>query len=507
MRRSSVLWLLLLVCGTLLGSGVPTMAQGSAWTLPLEVGGGWFPDLAAGPDGSVHIIWHSGMSRDIVSEEETKDRRDALMYRELRGGTWSEVNNIFVNDFGVIGLTVRNSIAMGADGRLHVLFRREFNIDYFNAPWEQAWSAGVWSKPFRIGAGYYTALATDSKGRVHALWTQGVPDDPETTQRKCQDCANLFYRYSDEHVELWSWPANLSHQFEGANRPQIKIDPLDRIHVVWDEGFDWYVGQGKPQTGVYRRSDDGGQTWSTTIFGLADDTIMQTTLALDAQNNPMVVYRSIDDGRLFFQTSPDGGTNWNDPAEIPGVEARNIEDNKLDNYTMATDSAGNIHLLMVGFTEDASTDTPALLHLTWNGTAWSVPEVIMQNELFPEWPRVVVAGGNQLHVVWFTRDTLFAGEDNSNILRVWYSGKTLDVPPVPPPPIFTPTPVVMPTETPMPVLPTPIPTLQPNAAQAPVLEGQPAWEGPGLGTIAMSLLPLIGIIIVVGGFTRKGRRR
>ncbi|MFQ3662716.1 MAG: hypothetical protein SNJ69_10020 [Chloroflexaceae bacterium] len=101
---------------------------------------------------------------------------------------------------------------------------------------------------------------------------------------------------------------------------------------------------------------------------------------------------------------------------------------------MTTDSAGRIHLLVSGFLEGSVAAIPMLLHLTWNGETWSVPEVVASTMNWPMWPRLAVAGGNQLHAVWFSyTDASGWGER-----RVWHSSKTVDAPAIAPVPFREP---------------------------------------------------------------------
>lgn len=531
-RYLPLLLLLFLVVGSM-PIPLPVGAQTNGWSAPIELGSGWFPDLVTGPDGSVHVIWHAERSRPIKprddladtapadaaladtapageSEDATplQDRRDALIYRDFRNGGWSPENELFAAGFGVVGLTMRNSIVMGRAGRLHILFRNGFGIDYFHAPWEQAWSAAAWSPSYTIstGAAYYNAMAVDSSGRLHTLYTRTIVDDLTAPRQVCPDCAQLFYRHSSDVEKVWSWPINLSRDFEGANRPQIKIDQRDRVHVVWDEGFDWYAGEGEPLFGVYRRSDDGGQTWNAPVpVGVAEEGVLQTTPALTAEGNPFLVYRGAESRRLYYQVAIDDA-DWSVPATIPGVVAREYKvDNQLDVYSMVTDSAGVIHLLMGGYLEGDEAGNLGLFHLSWNGTTWSAPEVVFSNERKPEWPRLALTNGNQLHAVWFSRIDIFSTEDT----RIHYSRRTLNTAAVAAPAFFTPTPemALTATATTQPVVPTPIPTIAPEILSAPIPDGELEWEGPSLTTIGIALTPLISMLVIYGGFTWHKRRR
>lgn len=482
------------------------------WSLPFEVSSGagvsWFPDIAVGPENSVHVIWGSGIAKD----KELTNNVDLLMYRTFQHGKWSTVNNIAYTGAG--GYTVRNSIVFGRDGLLHVLVRMHISTKYISASWEKAFSARSWSAPQSISGdtSYYNALATDNKGGLHALWSEAIIDDPKKPRKNCPNCSDIFYRRSTDGGAIWSTPLNLSQSADGENRPQIKVDSQDRIHVVWDEGVDWYAGKGVPKVGVYRRSDDGGVTWSKPVrFSLPGDAVQQTSLGLSPEGNPVIVYRAVKGNKLYFQYSTDGGTTWNAPTAIPGVIARSINDNNLDTYSLATDSAGHLHLLMVGFrTSDPAEDrNPWLLHLAADANGWSAPEVVMGGDLYPEWPRMVISDGSQLHAVWFTRhkEDLF-GSDQGAHYQVWYSSKTLDVPAATAVPLFTPAPTQ--TSVPPTASPASTPTSTPlpvEALDAPTLSSAPRWEAEGMSTLAIALLPVLGLVALFWSITRRTRRR
>jgi hypothetical protein len=505
--------LALLLLAPLLLIGVPAHAQAS-WSVPFEVSTdapfSWFPDITAGPDGSVHIIWASG----DANPADPKQAIDLLRYRSLRNGSWSKTNDIAYAGKG--GYTVRNSIALGRDGRFYALVRMGQRAFAMSAAWEDAWSARAWSAPAPVSppGGYYTALGIDSHNTLHALWSGAIIDDPQKPRKDCPNCSDLFYRNSSDGGQTWSALQNLSQTDEGENRPQIVIDGRDHIHAVWDQGVDWYAGGGVPTYGVYRRSNDGGSSWSAAVrFGSPEDPIQQIALTTSTAGNPFVVYRSAKTDRLFSQWSSDGGTSWTAPVEIPIVRGRSLNDNNLDRYSLATDSAGKAHLLMSGFIAGSASDTPPsnpwLLHLVWNGQAWSVPQVVMGNDLYPEWPRIIVSGGNQLHAVWFTRHKadLF-GSDKGAHYQVWYSSLSTDAPAVAAPPTFTPAPTAAPTVA---LTPTPEPSPTPLPASildAPTTGGPPRWEQQGIVTIALAILPTLGILgLIVGGIIAVRRRR
>lgn len=426
-----VLFSIVVMLALLLGAPARPLSADSGWSEPFPVGDdefGWFPDVAADAQGGVHVVWGSGANNPNAKPGSPEASLDLLRYRVLRNGAWSTRNDIAFTCYG--GYTVRNSIVANANGLLNVLVRTCFNVSAFSAPADRAWSAGAWSRVQRLGTSYYNAVAADSKGTLHALYNEALFESVDGEAL----LSEIFYRSSTDGGQTWSVRQNIAQLPGGDQRMQIMVDSRDRIHVVWEHGSDWYLALDTPEYGVYRRSDDGGQTWQeATLLGVGDVPIVQATLGLTPDGTPIVVYRSAYDTQIYFQTSPDGGDTWTVAQQIPQVLARDPMERGLDSYSMATDSAGRVHLAVTGYPEQSVAAIPMLLHLVWDGQSWSPPDVISATLNRPMWPRLAVARGNQLHAVWFTyTDASGWGER-----RAWHSSKMLDVPELPPPPALS----------------------------------------------------------------------
>lgn len=427
-----------------------TAQAASGWTVPFAISDddfGWFPDLAADAQGAVHVIWGSGAQNPDADPDSPEASLDLLRYRVLRGGVWSPMNDIAYTCVG--GYTVRNSIVANGDGRLNVLVRNCFDVSAFSVPADKAWSANAWSPLQRLGGAYYNAIAADSKGTLHALYNEALAGTADSDAL----VSEIFYRQSTDGGQTWSLRTNIASLPGGDQRMQIKVDGRDRVHVVWEHGSDWYLAIDHPEYGVYRRSDNGGQTWQEArLLGVGDGPVVQMTLGLTADGSPIVVYRSAFDRQIYFQTSADGGDTWHAAQQLPGVLARDPIERGLDSYTMATDNSGRVHLLVSGLPEGSVAAIPILLHLSWDGELWSAPEVVAATPNRPLWPRMVVSGGNQLHAAWFTYTDASGWGDR----RVWYSSKVVDAPAVPPPPPIM-LPAALPATAPPPLSPTPHP--------------------------------------------------
>lgn len=441
MRRYGwALWIVVLLGLTGMSSTLPVHAQQIWRTAEISQDQfGWFPDLAVDQAGTVHVIWGSGAIDPNVPDPAAPEASlDLLRYRAWQNGGWTTMNDVVFTCTG--GYTVRNSLTVNIDGQLQALVRTCFDQSTLNVAASDAWSALNWTAPRRLGTSYYNALAADSQGRLHALYNEMVFGEPEQAAL----ASEIFYRRSDDGGQTWSVRMNLANLIGGDERMQIKVDAQDRVHVVWDHGSDWYLGLDNPGKGIYRRSDTAGETWLPQVsLGLGDDPVVQTTLGLTLEGNPLVVYRSALRDEIFYQYSPDGGNNWTAAEPIPGIRARDPIERGLDSYTLTTDSANRLHLIAVGFPEGSNAMIPMLLHLVWDGQRWSEPLIVAQGPNYPMWPRAVIAQGNQLHVTWFT----YTEVSDWGERRVWHGWTQLDSPTVAasaPRPI----PVIVPTPTP-----------------------------------------------------------
>jgi hypothetical protein len=343
---------------------------------------------------------------------------EGLRYRQLARGAWGvpvDLSDAIEAPRPGVGDLVRSSLAADRTGLLH-LVAATLGIGqakYTRAPIGTAAAPAGWSKARQIGvhgAGYYCAVAVDSRNRIHTLYIER----PAGTIP-----ADTFYRRSDDHGRTWSPQVNLSGSpSAGSSRPQLVIDSTDRLHVTWDEGWDRISGKGTIATSIYRWSSDGN-AWSPPVsFGSARTPSAQLVVARSGRDGGTVaVWRSTDDN-VYFQQAPGDGKAWSLPAPVPGIAARPWNSPPFDQYALAADDRGLVHLAVVGRLPSRPGSTLPVLHLTWDGHAWSSPDVVFDRpDRYPEYPRLA-AGPRGVHLVWFARTDLW---DSAARKEVWYS--------------------------------------------------------------------------------------
>jgi len=121
----------------------------------------------------------------------------------------------------------------------------------------------------------------------------------------------------------------------------------------------------------------------------------------------------------------------------------------------------------------------------------------------PEWPRIAVGRGNQLHVVWFVRDQATIFDSDKGNYKVWYAHGSSPAPAAAPvaQPTVTPTPtarqVVVPTATPLPRL---------NSAQSRVSVDSLTSENDDTLLLAKSAIPAVLLIAAIAIGLRFRRR-
>jgi hypothetical protein len=506
---------LLCISLLVLGTNRLGLAQAGAWSEPVNVSntpnGSWFSDLAVDNMGNVHVVWCE------TEWDEFEAGTEYLFYARRDSQGWTAPN-----DLAAASPTIRrNSIAVDTLGNLYLAFleddypRYKRGIYFRRAPVHTAYSAASWSDRRFIGGrrvGYVADIVVDRENKLHVIYTESSGAEPSDLCPR-GSCSEVFYRNSRDLGRTWSAPVNLSQSAPGTKRIGLMVDGQGHIHAFWDEGGDRNM-MDVPIGAAHTVSHDGGLSWSVPVLITSTLGVPQQIAAgYDGRGQTVIVWRPVAmdpearrnaDERVYYQVSTDG-VSWSAPAPIPGILGR--MDGAVyagyDVYDMATDSAGNLHLVGV-FRLSALDPVLSILHLQWDGERWSVSERISTGAGFPEHPRIVVERGNVLHAVWEVKESAPLG---SQRIDVWYSTKQLETPALTP----VPTPIPSPTPT---LTPPPSPT--PAVTSYPTLVSASSGLPKGLDTesaevfrLAIALSPAVLVIslVIAVKMGRFGRHR
>ncbi len=143
-----------------------TVEPPSAWSQPVSMAYGWFPDIAADSYGGLHVVWSTGKSlgNASINTTQTPEEFDVVMYTSNPDGTkWSAPNDIAAMTSG--GEVTRPSLLIDQNGILHLTYR-EIGIFYSQAPVDTSISARTWQPPLIISenqVAYFSRMAEDFK--------------------------------------------------------------------------------------------------------------------------------------------------------------------------------------------------------------------------------------------------------------------------------------------------------------------------------------------------------
>lgn len=430
-------------------------AATTTWEPALQVPGdkqAWFPDVAIDPAGTVHIVWNTSEETSATQTGSEATSQGPTVQDYLMYGQFGSPNLAPPTDIGIAhgGEAIRNAILLDRDGTVDVLYRSGEHIWFIKAPVSGAPRASAWSAPRRLsgnGTAYYAAIAQDASGTLHVLYTENAPIDvPQAAAATRRE--SLFYRRSSDGGATWSSAIRLSSTttLRGTTRPQIRISGTTVV-VAWDEGYDNINAKGDPAIGGIRRSLDGGRTWQPIqVIADSDVPIEQMTFAFGKENRALLVWREVGKDIVRFATSDTAGASWSAPLTVPNIIARPyLLKHQFDRYALAADSTGVFHLLAVG--QVGSPDQLALLHLELRDGTWSAPQSVYSGQGLPEYPGIATDGGNHITVSFFVRDNLF----EIGNYRVWRVDGVMVAPAVAPRPV----PTVVPTSVSQPRATTP----------------------------------------------------
>jgi len=484
-------------------------AQSAGWSppLPLSPDGqfAWFPDVAVDVTGQIHVVWSSYAAR-----------YDAVIYTTSRNGQeWSNINDIAaVPQVGGSEAT-RPTLFIDQHDLVHMTYRSTI-VYYAQAPGASAYSANAWTLTRAVSGAtggqvaYFSWVARDRQETLHLIFSENV------ISSTCPICYHLFYRRSQDNGRTWTPPVDISRLATGAAKPQLLIDGQDNLHLVWEAGRGGSYGQLTDPTRVlYSNSYDQGATWtspvelSTELSAVADGVAKDITIGQGRDGQLVTAWLSLPEDKVYYRISVDQGRSWSPPQPISGVWGGwTIYQARLDDYAMATDSAGDVHMIMIGRTSEKQTSL-SVLHLTWDDSNWSAPEVIttLVGDV-PEWPRIAIGDGNQMHVVWFVRDQKHMWGDSPDgspaDYRIWYSGRASGAPEVVATPLPLPTTVPETQVAPAALAPSPAPTSNQLSASASAADST-YNETDQVILLLQSLLPAVLLIaaLIIGVRIRR----
>jgi hypothetical protein len=269
----------------------------------------------------------------------------------------------------------------------------------------------LWGKPKEISSLEQTssqpAVAIDSKGQTHIVWSQGQ-SIPGTA---------LFYSRSDNQEFTQAVPIIKAGSGQIVRQPNLQIDPRDNLHLVWSGGPNGEIFYSRAVTS--QATSASGWLPAIQVSGKGIASWPQIVIANNGRIYILYTIQ-INEGRgVYLVYSDDDGEKWSNPILVFDAEAAGWE--MVDHSTLAIAPDGSLHAAWVQMRVASAKPTEGvsysrtrmafqLLNDTGNPNPSSTPtrpkpdpQWIAPIEIAAarsDWPRLAIIG-NQLHIVYY----------------------------------------------------------------------------------------------------------
>ena len=201
--------------------------------------------------------------------------------------------------------------------------------------------------------------------------------------------SEIYYKGSPDGGATWTTAKRLSSTTAGCYRPDIAAGPSGALHVVW---YDFAPGDYEV---YYRKSPDGGITWTTTQrITWTSGGSEYPAIAVDSSGNPHMAWTEYTPGdyEICYKKSTDGGTTWTTAKRLTW----NAESS--DEPDLAVDSSGNPHVIWYD-------KTPGNYEIYYSrstdgGATWTPTKRLTWDSAGSWYPSIAVASSDILHLVW-----------------------------------------------------------------------------------------------------------
>jgi BNR repeat-like domain len=219
---------------------------------------------------------------------------------------------------------------------------------------------------FTSGTSWYPTIAVDFSGHIHLFWEDDTPGNLE-----------IYYKTSADGGGTWSTSRRLTWTSGASEKPAVAVDSFNNIHVVWHDDT-----PGNDEI-YYKKSTDGGTTWSAGIrLTWTPGNSQDASIAVDASGDIYVVWDDDTPGNdeIYYKKSTDGGFTWPTSSRLTFASG----DSSLP--VISVDSSGKVHLIWQdqapGNLEiyyrrspDGGTTWDGIQRLTWTSKDSNVPDM------------------------------------------------------------------------------------------------------------------------------------
>jgi len=332
-------------------------------------GGSYAPAVAVYSNTVIHTVWY----------DSTPYNYEIYYKRSTDGGTtWGGAQKLTWNS----GISAAPAVAVDSSGAVHVVWSDDTPGNYAVYYRKSPDGGTTWSAPRRLtwssGESSWPAMAVDSSDSIHIVWsdyTSGVSE--------------IYYKRSTDDGLTWGPAKRLTWTSGSSGAPALAPGSANAVHVVWE---DYTPGN---QEIYYMRSPDGGSTWGAPQRITWTSTKSYTPAVAAGSGNAVdVVWEDSMAGNaeIYYKRSTNGGTTWSPGQRLtwtPGNSSNSI---------IGIDSSGVIHV--VWYDEASGAFEIYYKKSTNGGTTWSPGQRLTWNSGISTFPALALDSSDAIHLVW-----------------------------------------------------------------------------------------------------------
>ncbi len=348
---------------------------GGAWTAPVNIShnaaGSVDSRVRADAAGNVFAVWDDSLASST----------NVSFAMKPAGGAWSAPLDIS-SVTGAIGWLPQIALYEGLSGTEALVtweyanFTTGLNDIYYS----HRSASGVWSAPVNVSnLGHSTGhfLVKDNKDNLHLVWSDNGAGVGE------------IYYATLPFGGSWSVPVNISNTpGQMSQNPKVRVDDLDRPHVMWEEyvaGYREIYYAFKPVGGVwsapYNVSNDAADDEGTLQFRINSGKVYAVWQRhIGAQYD------------IFYSERVIGlPVVWSAPVNLSNTAGA-----WSTNAQIQVDDSGGAHV--VYYDNVSGNNEIYYTYKPWGG-AWTAPVNVSGNATDSTSPQIMV-DANNLHILW-----------------------------------------------------------------------------------------------------------